>query len=497
MTTRNLVIWITFLAVFAMAARISVDTDTWWHLRAGDWILENRQVPQQDPFSYTRAGESWQYPGWLMEVPMALIYRATGPGGLNLWTALMVTVAFVFVYFTLSGGVFLRAFTLILAVAASGVYWAARPYLMTFVLTAVFLWIFEDFRWKRRDWLLVLPFLMVLWANSHGGFAVGFMLLGIYFLDALISHGLNVWQDSREAKVDRSGTLRKFVVLDRRTRKILFVGVLLVIAVAINPSGPVMLLYPFKTISIGALRDYIQEWQSPDFHEIQVQPFLWLLLLTFGAVGFSKKRLLFTDFVSVTFFAYLGFLAGRNIALFALVAPAVLTRYAAPMVEDLRLRLGIRDFLGQDRPLTRPVRILNIFILLSLLLVVIIKAVTVYPREINQDHFAEILPLEAVDQIRKEAYPGRLFNTYNWGGYLLWALPEYPVFIDGRTDLYNDEIIQAWLTVVRAEDGWGDILDRWDVDLVLVEPNLPLVDHLEGAGWQLLHSDPIAVVYGR
>ena len=84
LTTKRLVVCLTFLAVFAMAARISVDTDTWWHLRAGQWIVEHCAVPQQDPFSHTRLGERWQYPGWLVEVPMYAIYQAFGPGGLNL-----------------------------------------------------------------------------------------------------------------------------------------------------------------------------------------------------------------------------------------------------------------------------------------------------------------------------------------------------------------------------------------------------------------------------
>jgi hypothetical protein len=120
-----LVTFITFLAVFAMAARISVDTDTWWHLRAGQWIVENRQIPREDVFSYTRAGESWEYPGWLVEVPLYWLYQLAGPGGLNLWTAFMVTLTFAFVWLTLSGGPFLKAFVIVLAAAAAGVYWAA------------------------------------------------------------------------------------------------------------------------------------------------------------------------------------------------------------------------------------------------------------------------------------------------------------------------------------------------------------------------------------
>ena len=132
LSIKHLVVSLTFLAVFAMVARISMDTDTWWHLRAGQWIVENRSVLRHDPFSHTRLGEEWHYPGWLVEVPMYVIYQAFGPGGLNLWTATMVAVTFWFVWKTLSGGEFVRAFVIILAAAASGVYWAAWRILVDF-----------------------------------------------------------------------------------------------------------------------------------------------------------------------------------------------------------------------------------------------------------------------------------------------------------------------------------------------------------------------------
>jgi len=167
LTFKRLVILILFLAIFAMAARISVDSDTWWHLRAGQWILEHGRLPDTDPFSYTRFGAEWHYPGWLVEIPMVWIFNASGFGGLNLWTAFMVCLAFLFVWKTTEGNVFLQAFTLILAAASSGVYWAARPYLVTFVLTAVYIWLFETmrkngYRSMRRDsiWLMVLMILL-------------------------------------------------------------------------------------------------------------------------------------------------------------------------------------------------------------------------------------------------------------------------------------------------------------------------------------------------
>ena len=494
MTLRKLVIWITFLAIFAMSARISVDTDTWWHLRAGQWIVEHRSVPQVDPFSYTRAGQPWQIPGWLVQAPMYIIYRLAGPGGLNIWTALMVTLAFAFLWKTLSGGPFLRAFILVLATAVSGVYWAARPYLVTFVLAAAFLWILEDYRWQRtplaarRLWWL--PALMVAWANSHGGFAVGFILWGVYAFNELVSwlrEGAFFSNLAQLFNLKSSFKDPKFTLF--------WSGLFLIAAVCLNPSGPVMLLYPFKTVAIGALQDYIAEWQTPNFHSLSVQPFIWLLLATFAAVGLSRRRLALTDFLLVGGFAYMGLLAGRNVALFALAAPPVLARHAEPIFAVLSRKMGYRGAM-LDNLHPRRTR-LNRLLLGVLLLAALAKAGLVFPASVNEEHFAKSLPVAAVAHIRSTRPPGQLFNTYNWGAYLLWALPEYPVFLDGRTDLYNDEVINQWLQVVRAEDGWQEVLDAWQVRLILLEPTMPVVRVLPGAGWKLLYQDELAVVYGR
>ncbi len=488
MTIRRLITWITFLAVFAMAARISVDTDTWWHLRAGQWIVEHRQIPRIDTFSYTRFGESWEYPGWIVEVPMYWIYRLLGLGGLNLWTATMVVIAFVFVWLTMSGDAFLRAFILVLAAAASGVYWAARPYLVTFVLTGAYLWLLEGYRWNKWKGnglrLVWLPFLMALWVNSHGGFIIGFILWGIYWT-------AEVGQKLLE-KVRAPGV--PFALVNLRT-PLLWAGIGLVLAVCINPYGISMLAYPFKTVSIGALREYIQEWQSPPFHSISFQPFAWLIFLTLGAVGISQRRISIVDFVLVTLFAYLGLLAGRNVALFSIMAPMVITRHASPLFDAWMHKRGTREA-GEIS--SKVAKAFNTVILAVLLVVVGVKAGMAYPEQTNQQSLRKVVPIDAVEFLKREHPPGRIFNSYNWGGYLLWALPEYPVFVDGRTDLYNDEIVSKWLQVVRAENGWQDVLDAYQVHLVLIERLSTLERVLSReSGWQLIYEDTIAVIYQK
>lgn len=514
MPTSRLVTWITFLAIFAMAARVSLDTDTWWHLRAGAWMTEHREILQADPFSYTRQGAEWKYPGWIIQIPMAWIYQTFGPGGLNVWTAGMVTLAFVFIWKAMEGGPFLKAFVTVLAVTVTGVYWSARLYMVTFVLAAVFLWVFEDFRAGRKDRLWLLPLLMVLWANSHGGFLVGFMLWGIYGLEIGLAW---LWGKLRVARLTRASAegnspneanltdqisaqntqygIRN--TLQTPLPKMILLGLLLAVAVCLNPSGPVMLLYPFKTVTIQSLQDYIQEWQSPNFHLLQVQPFAWMLLLILGAVGTSQKGLSLVDFLLVSMFGYLGLMAGRNVALFGLLAAVVLARHAAPALERARIALGARGLARLDRVRSPLQGWVNRILVGIVLLAVVAKTFLVIPQAENDKALRAFLPLDAVAFLKETKPEGRLFNSYNWGAYLLWALPEYPVFVDGRTDLYNDEIISQWFQIVRAEEGWQETLARWEIHVILLEKSAPVLSRLEGEGWQKLYEDDMAVVYAK
>lgn len=492
MSFRRLVLSILFIAIFTMAVRVSLDSDSWWHLRTGQLIAETGQIPKTDSFSYTQAGETWRYPSaaWLSQLGLFTTYSAFGPGGVNLLVAALVTCAFVFIYRAMSGGIFLRAFALILAATASGVYWAARPYLASFVLAAIFLWILEDYRWGRGDRRLWLPLLMIAWANLHPGFAIGFMLVGVYALAAGCAWLGDHWGAHMRPDVV---ALRK--ALPANLGRWVLVLVLMSLAVSINPSGPVLLRYPFETVSIGALQDLIQEWQSPNFHALPVQPFAWLLFLVVGAVGAAGRRLALTDFLLVTLFAILSLLAARNIAIFALVAPIVLTRYAEPIFEVLRQRWRLQP-LGTGQQ-SGTLRMVNLVLLAGMLLPAVARISEVLPAAASEQHFEQNLPLGAVAYLQENRPEGRLFNSYNWGGYLIWSLPDYPVFVDGRTDLHGDELILEWLAIVQAEPGWEQDLRTWDVNLVLIEPQWALARVLPYAGWTMLYEDEHSVLYGR
>lgn len=472
-----------------------MDTDTWWHLRAGEWIYTHRAILQQDVFSYTRLGDRWSYPGWFVQVPMYLLFSFFGPGGLNIWTAAMVTTAFTCAWFTLKGGYFLKAFLLILAAAASAVFWSARPHLVSFVLTAATLLVLER---ATRDpgsgnkLLFWLPVFMLLWVNSHGGFALGFLLWGIYWIAEQSSWLFRRTAIARYSKIFHTPG----VFFTQPEYRLTLVGLLMLVAACFNPAGLRMLSYPFQTLGIGALQAYIQEWQSPDFHSLSIQPFLWLLLLGFAALGISTQVISLSDFLLLAVFGSMGLMAGRNIALFALAAPVVIARHLDKL---LSLRVPWLNQSASSLSFNRrKLNWLNSLLFGLVFLAALLKAALVFPEEKNLAEFQRFLPVEAVQVINRAELEGPLFNSYNWGGYLLWSAPGYPVFIDGRTDLYDDEIIEQWLTVVQVKKGWEDILDKYRVNLVINETGSELTKTLRRSSeWSQVYQDPLAVVFSR
>lgn len=505
LTLPRLVTALTFIAIFGMAARVSLDTDTWWHLRTGQWIVENRAIPQVDVFSHTRAGEAWRIPGWLVQVPLYWLFENFGYAGLNLFTALVVALAFALVYPLCSGHPLLRAFVLVLAATVSSVYWSARPQIISFLLAAAFAFVLYRWRTNRpqfsnspitdshNHYLLWLIPLMAVWANSHGGFAIGFILIAL----TLAGEGLKVFANelAKTAPFEVRAVFHASRFTLHSLLPLILTAFLCALAVMLNPAGPEMLLYPFKTVGIGVLREFIQEWQAPNFHNLYMQPFLWLLFATFITVAFSRRAPDVTDLVLVCGAAYLGFLAARNMPLLALVAPPLLTRHAVYVWENARpseaASVARPPFLGNP--------LINWILLITLTLVAALKVITVLPASLNEKELKQTVPLDAAAYILRERPPGPMFNSYNYGAYLMWALyPAYPVYTDGRTDLYDDAFLREYLRVSFGRPGWEEVLDARGIQLVLIETDSLLGDRLrESAAWREVYGDEVAVVFTR
>jgi hypothetical protein len=484
----RLVYVLILVLVFLMAARTPLDTDLWWHLRAGEITLQTGYPILTDTLSYTRAGSVWINHSWLAEVGMALLFRVGGYLGLSAAVALLAAASMAVVYRQMSGPALLRAFIVLLATLVAAVVWSPRPQILSLFLLAVCGMILDQYRRKGINRLWLLPPIFVLWSNLHGGYPLGLILIGAYVAGELVDalfEGRSSWGMHRPH-------LQHFLV----------VLVACGLVVVINPNGFDMWKIPFQTVGVGVLQDAIPEWASPDFHQLVQQPFLWMLILILVGFALAGRRTNGADWIAVVLFGASGLVARRNFGPFAMVTAPILSRYLWESCQSfltanpwLRTR---KDFSRLNRPVGAGLRkATNLFIVAFIGLIAIIKLFVVSQPQFVNAYEHNLFPVEAVEWLRANPQPGNLFNSYSWGGYLTWAYPEKTVFVDGRTDLYGDEIIGEWLTVVQGSQGWQDILSKWDVTFILLEPDQPVVKSLAGEGWQQLFRDETAVIYRK
>jgi hypothetical protein len=472
-----------------MAVRPPADTDTWWHLKSGQVMWQTGQILRTDPFSHTVPGQPWIDHGWLVQVLLWPLYQAAGLGGLALVLAAIVTGTFVLVYLQCDGRPFVAAFAVLLAAVASSIVWSIRPQIFSLLLAALVAFLLDRYKHSGNSrWLWALPAVVALWVNVHAGFVVAFLLMGCYLTGEVLNRLTRPEQPSA------------------RLVPLFVATVASVPAILLNPNTVRMVPYAFQTVSIGPLQDFIAEWAAPNFHNLQFQPFIWLLLLIVAAMGLSRRCADWTDLTLVGTFAYMGLLAVRNVALFAVVAAPVLSRHATAALNELALvpRLSWLGALTHTRPQPRPGRalaLLNVGLLAAIVLGAGAKVSVDLGRMQEPAVWGKGLPIEAAQYLQEYDLPGRMFNTYNWGGYLIWRLyPEKPVFVDGRTDLYalDSRVLDDYAIVHWTRPGWQEVLDRYGIGFVVTERSGllgVLLAHTEG--WQLVYQDPLAVIYVR
>ena len=484
---QRLLLVVTLILIFIMAARTPLDSDMWWHLRSGEQTLREARPLLVDVFSYTRYGAPWINHSWLSQVGMALLFRMGGFLALGIAMALLATLSMALVLAQCEGPAVLKSAALVLGGVVASVVWGARPQLTSLVLLAgtgllLYLW-----KWRRIDRLWLLPLLFCLWSNLHGGYALGFLLIGFAVAGEILNHLLRLPTPVSWRKLGWLG---------------LWTGIS-VFTILINPNGLDVWRIPFQTVNVGMLQQFISEWASPDFHDPLQQTMLVLLFATFGAAALAGRPMDGADLATVMGFSLLALVARRNFGPFALAAVPVFTRCAAWAMEAWQARApwpawAARLWYGQPPPESRPgavFRAVNLTLAGLLIFVAFLKVYAVTYPSLVYAYLGQMVPTRAVARLEDSALPGRLLNEYNWGGYLVWSQSRYPVFVDGRTDLFGDEILGDWIVAVQAGEGWQEVLHKWDVRVVLVQPDRPLAAALRESGWQIYYQDDQAILY--
>jgi hypothetical protein len=438
------------------------DSDTFWHIATGKWILGHNAFPRVDIYSFTRAGAPWISTSWLAEVLYAGAYELGGWAGPAVVAAMSIAAAFALLAFILSRRI-PSTYAIVIALGAlvlSTSHLLARPHVLA--LPVMVAWVnglvsTSERREAPSFWLLPL---IVLWANLHGGFIFGLALVTPFAFDAL-------W--NAEATQRRPLALRWTAF-----------GICAFAASCATPYGWESILASRRILELGDLLHVISEWAPVDFSRFSLLEVYVLALL--AATLYCSVRLSPPRIVLVLGLFYMALSHVRNIEIFALLMPLVVL---TPVSSQFRLQADrfVRTTLSTASAAT----------------LVAIVGLSTWAFAANHKFSppADQSPAAAVD-VLKDRNARRVLNDVPFGGYLISR--DVPVFIDGRAELYGETFGMTFRRALQLQNVnlLLDLLKSYDIDAVLLSPSTPaasLLDHLDG--WQRVYSDETAVVHMR
>jgi hypothetical protein len=258
-----------------------------------------------------------------------------------------------------------------------------------------------------------------------------------------------------------------------------------VAVVPFNPNGLELYVYPVVTLRAWGAQTDILEWRSPDFHLAIFRAFALLLLLTIAILALSPKRPKPSQVLLFVFFTLSALYGMRNLPFFVLVAFPLLGEYALlPNWKWPALNPNLRGIVQAIA-----------------LLVVAFASAKIVSNHIGAelDREQSRFPARAASFLDTQKLPAPIFNSYDYGGYLIWRLyPRYRVYIDGRTDLYGHAFFEQFLQVYEVTADPRPLLDRDGIRTVLVEPQSNLARFLRTQGnWKVVYEDATAVIFSR
>ena len=524
-------IFIALLAVLigtSLSTRLLGDAGIGWHIRAGQQILAAHAVPRVDSFSSTMRGKPWFAWEWLYDVSAGAFEGWAGLNGVVWFTAMVIAGVFAWTFRLLlrrGTNVFIALLLLLLAASASMIHFLARPHVLSWLLTLAWFWILDSSEThclpasseagssassgaagRRRLWLL--PLLMLVWVNVHGGFLVGFALLAIYWLSA-------IWYAVRR-KEDKFAEFLARLRWRAQARSLAAVGLAAGLASLVNPYGWQLHAHIYGYLSNRFLMEHIDEFQSPNFHGVAQKCFALLILATLMALASRTRPLRVSEGLVILFALYSGLYASRNIPVSSLLLALVIGPLLSDAIKNLKgrrtwfRRLG--DLIAAFTERMGAVESRLKGHLWAIAAAVFLGVIAAHGGRLGGNrlmdaHFApQRFPAAAVDFLDRKTAAEKTADQSDpvtvpdyWGGYLIYRLyPRTLVAVDDRHDLYGEEFFKSYLKMVHVEPGWDGLLEKYQSRCVLVPKGSALANILEQTPpWERVYADDVAVVFER
>ncbi len=486
------------------------DGDTGWHVRTGEWILANHQVPHADIFSFSRPGAPWFAWEWLWDVIFAMLHQRWGMAAVVLASLSVICLSGALLFRLIrrkcENGLVAIAVTL-LATGGCAIHWLARPHLFTILFLIVTLHIAdraagsagEPGRAGLLGWLIPLT---LLWTNLHGGFFVVFLVLACY-----------IGGDLLNAAVEADPARRREFLRNLKPWTIAFAACFAV--TFINPYGWQLHKHVVEYISDPYQLQHIQEFQGLDFHSpavVYFEPLMILAILT--ALWDARHRRFAEVFLSMGWL-HLALIAQRNLPLFAMAASPMVARAivelirhaAAPVSSPLApwIGRGARWMEQASATFDQTDRIGRVHLAAALPLALVGAILLATPpvagvadSKFISTYDPKTFPEQALPELLAPD-THRIFAADQWGDYLIYHLyPARKVFIDGRSDFYGAAFGLRYLDVFNVQHGWQKTLDKYQIDTIAIAPQCALTQALKiSPDWRVVHDDGVALVFRR
>jgi hypothetical protein len=450
---------------------ITADPDLWGHLTFGKEIWTTRSIPRFDIYSYTAFGMKWINHEWMSELFMWLLYDTFGSPGLLIMKSIigLIAVGAIFIvdynrknYFINSIIVFL------LAVIIISPGFMTRPHVATLLFTSLFFLFIHLYLEKRIRLLWVLPLIMILWANSHGGFVIGAGILPIIifleYIDCLIKR-----KDCRHI------------------RYLLLWAVVTEFSTLVNPYGIHLLTFLYRTLTLQHL---VIEWAPVslfDFSFIETKVFALVVMFSFF-VRKDKNR--FWEIGIIISSIIFAFLHQRHTPILAIFAAPFLSEKLTYLFEKTGL-IKISD-LSYFR-----------FVFVILLTAIIGFQILHTSKKYIDNAFniiadPNVYPKNALNFIKINNIRGNILLPFDWGEDAIWHLyPDNKVSIDGRYDtVYPKNITDDQLNGSMSEEKWEELINKYPTDIILSRRTPYAIKLIkERQNWIYIYSDMISIIF--
>jgi tetratricopeptide (TPR) repeat protein len=469
--------------------------DTWWHLKQGELYVSSRSLPVQDSFAFTTVGRQWIHYSWAADILFYLVYRAAGLDGLVLLRLCLFLVIALLLYRILRGcGLHPSAAILLVFVASLTLRFRLliRPEILGFVLLLATMAILLRLQAAPpRTAYLLLP-VQVAWINVHGSALFGLVLPGLVLVANLVSAR---WV------APGWGRLR----LDQaRLGHLALAVALLPIASLLNPHGASMVLFPFRQnrmIRLEWFSEWIPVWRLPE-----IDPTWWEVVIVLGVVvvAFLATGILLwawqgrLDPVGWGVLLSMGTYAvfrSRAIPFFVLAALPLLALALVRIADHLQPK-GTR---GSSRW----------FEWMGALSCTLVLSASIVDQAVLSSRFQHgfglrnnYFPQGATAFLERHRLEGRIFNTYEFGGYLIWGRwPANRVLIDGRYDgiLFDEALLETYIQAHQSPEALDGLTHAYGVQVLVLsaKPGRGMASLVGHPAWARVYWDPVAEVYLR